>query len=72
MDHRTWGTTKNCKGCRFWSEMIAQANGNGVEAYCLSDHTASPSGYTPAFHTCDGWEEGSEGAVDDPGGNPYA
>lgn len=27
MNHRSYGETRNCKGCRFWSEMIAQVRG---------------------------------------------
>lgn len=30
MDHRTYGKTRNCKGCRYWSEMLAQCHGGGV------------------------------------------
>lgn len=25
MNHRSYGETRNCKGCRFWSEMTQQS-----------------------------------------------
>jgi len=73
MNHRTYGETRNCKGCRYWSEMIAQAIGGGpVEAMCLNQDAPSKGKMRPGwFHECTAWEEGSLGAVDDPGGNPY-
>ena len=69
LDYRTWGETKNCKGCRYWSEMLAIADGCGpMKAMCLSD---TKRGFTPGSFKCESWEEGSLGAIDDPGGNPY-
>lgn len=64
---RTYGKTRNCNGCRFWSEMIAQANGGGVEALCLSDVSPLSGKYTPGWGICaTGWKSGHHGAVDDP------
>lgn len=65
---RTYGETRDCNGCRFWSEMIAQAiGGRGVEALCLAGE-ASPMGgkYTTGQQTCAAWKSGHHGAVDDP------
>ena len=42
LDYRSWGGTRNCKGCRYWSEMVAHSIGGGpVQAMCLSP--ASPN-----------------------------
>ena len=71
---RSYGTTKDCNGCRFWSEMIAQAiGGGGVQALCLSDNEAAPnrSKYTYGRDTCSFWKEGALGAVDDPHADNY-
>lgn len=67
MSDRTYGETRNCAGCRFWSEMIAQCRGGGpVEALCLSDSSPHSGKYTTARITCDAWKSGHLGAVDDP------
>ena len=65
-DHRTYGETRDCKGCRFWSEMIAKSDGNGVEAMCLNSTGPKSQKYTVARSTCDGWRSGHFGAVDEP------
>lgn len=64
--------SRNCEGCRFWSEMIAEAAPAGVRALCLNDASGSFSTYTYGPDRCDQWQEGSLGAIDQPGGNPYA
>lgn len=73
LDYRSWGTTKNCHGCRYWSEMFAEVIGGGpLMAMCLHEEGAKYAGkMTTQRQTCEGWEEGSLGAVDSPGGNPY-
>jgi len=64
---RTYGETRNCAGCRFWSEMIAQSIGGGpVEALCLADKGPRSGKYTTGRVTCDAWKSGHLGAVDDP------
>lgn len=74
MYHRTYGETKNCKGCRYWSEMIAQAMGGGpVQAMCLAQKPAPLSGrFTTSSHTCNAWASGHLGAIDEPGQDPRA
>lgn len=73
LDYRSWGGTRNCKGCRYWSEMVAQSIGGGpVQAMCLSADSPNRSKYTGPSRVCDQWAEGGLGAVDQPGGNPYA
>lgn len=63
---RTYGETRNCAGCRFWSEMIAQAIGGGpVQAMCLGEG-ALKGRYTTGQRTCDGWKSGHLGAIDEP------
>lgn len=63
---RTYGQTKDCAGCRFWSEMVAKCKGGGpVLAMCLSDGPLA-SKYTPRWQTCTAWKSGHYGAVDDP------
>ncbi len=64
---RTYGETRNCAGCRFWSEMLAQCRGGGpVEAMCLVDDGPFSSKYVTARQKCDKWKSGHYGAVDDP------
>jgi len=64
---RTYGNTKNCAGCRFWSEMIAQSrNGGDVEALCLAEEGPLAGKYVTARRTCSAWKSGHHGAVDDP------
>lgn len=63
---RTYGETKDCRGCRFWSEMIARAVGDGpVQALCLGDGKFAGK-YVAGRQTCDAWKSGHLGAVDDP------
>lgn len=72
LDYRSWGETQNCHGCRFWSEMIAQALGGGpLQAMCLNPDSPMSGKYTSKRQACGNWREGSLGAVDDPGGDPY-
>lgn len=72
MNHRTFGETRNCKGCRYWSEMIAQALGGGpVQALCLSPVSAARGKYMDPARTCDAWASGHLGAIDEPGSDPH-
>jgi len=67
MTDRTFGRTRDCRGCRFWSEMIAQALGaRPVEALCLSDAGSKRGQYTIGLATCESFKSGHHGAVDDP------
>lgn len=67
MSHRTWGDTKNCKGCRFWSEMVARSRGGGpIEAMCLVQNGPFSGKYTVGSQTCPKWKSGHFGAIDDP------
>lgn len=63
---RTFGETKDCRGCRFWSEMIARSIGGPVEALCLAPEGPFKSKYTGGRRTCESWKSGHHGAVDDP------
>ena len=64
---RTYGATKNCAGCRFWSEMIAKSHGGGpVEAMCLVDAGPFAGKYVTGRQRCEAWKPGHYGAVDDP------
>jgi hypothetical protein len=62
---RTYGQTRNCAGCRFWSEMIAKSQGDATVALCLSEGLMAGN-YTHASTTCLAWKSGHFGAVDDP------
>lgn len=67
MTDRTHGETRDCAGCRFWSEMVAQSIGGGpVEALCLTEGGPRSGKYTTARVTCAHWKSGHLGAVDDP------
>lgn len=74
MDHRSYGETKDCKGCRYWSEMIAGCNGGGpVQALCLAPKGSPVHGsYTSGWMTCSAWASGHLGAIDEPGQDPDA
>ena len=68
MSDRTYGATKNCAGCKYWSEMLAQSIGGApVEAVCLSPNGPNHGQFVPARVTCAAWESGEDGAVDEPG-----
>ena len=71
--NRTFGETKNCKGCRYWSEMITKCEGGGqVQAYCLTPNKSAPYAlkYTFGLQSCSEWASGEDGAVDEPGSDP--
>jgi len=59
--------TRNCGGCKFWSEMLAQWTGGGpIEAMCLAPAGKYRGEYTIAGTTCDRWESSKFGVIDDP------
>ena len=70
MFHRTQGATRDCKGCRYWSEMIAQAQGGTVTALCLNGGGPRHGQYTAGYGRCDQWASGHLGAIDEPGQDP--
>jgi hypothetical protein len=79
MDHRNYSSAKTCQSCRYWSEMIAKAEGGKpVEAYCLNRASPKHQTFVAGNQTCDGWADGYLGAIDCPsnhhmaGGDPYA
>ena len=75
MSVRTFGETRDCAGCRYWSEMLAMADGGGpVKAVCLAPAGPRRGQYQSGRATCDAWASGHYGAVDEPGdgGDPYA
>ena len=62
---------RNCDGCRFWSMLLAHANGDGaVEALCLSKDGPFSGTYTSERQTCDSWRDDALGAVDNPVATP--
>lgn len=67
---RTYGLTKDCRGCRYWSEMIAVSEGLLVKAMCLNQASLLSQQYTSAGNTCDAWTDGYLGAIDEPGDDP--
>jgi hypothetical protein len=67
MNHRTYGETENCKGCRFWSEMIARSQGDGVAAMCINSEGSESGKYKFGSDKCESWKSGHYGAVDSPG-----
>lgn len=72
MFHRNNEPGRVCDGCRYWSEMIAKSDGNGLEAYCLNRQSAHAMTFVNRHQSCDQWADGSWGAIDQPGGDPYA
>ncbi len=69
MDHRTYGETRNCKGCRYWSEMLARYEGGPMQAVCLSGGEMHGK-WKSENQTCDAWASGHDGAIDEPGSDP--
>jgi len=69
MSHRTYGATIDCKGCRYWSEMLARTEGGPVMAYCLAPK-AKPNTWKSGTFTCAEWASGFDGAIDEPGSDP--
>lgn len=64
---RNYGQKRNCGGCRFWSEMIAQSIGCGpIQALCLADGGPRRGKYTSGRDTCEAWKSGHHGAIDSP------
>lgn len=62
---------KNCGGCRYWSELLAQAVGGGpLEAYCLAEDGPDGGKYTQERHHCDAYEDAFGCAIDTPGLEP--
>lgn len=57
---------RNCSGCRYWSEMLAQAHGNGVEAMCLAASGAHAGTYVFGNDSCGSYAKNTAGAVDEP------
>jgi hypothetical protein len=58
---------RNCSGCRYWSEMIAQSiGGRDVEAMCLATEGPAKGKYMVGTQTCPSFAKNTAGAVDDP------
>lgn len=60
-----------CEDCRYWSDLIASADADGVRAMCLNPKSRVYRQMTVGRVTCTAWRHGKLGAVDQPGGNPY-
>ena len=75
MNHRSYDGEKQCRGCRYWSEMIAgnMHNGGGdIEAMCLNPTSPASGKYMGGHRTCANWASGHNGAIDEPGQDPRA
>ena len=72
MNHRSYGESKDCKGCRFWSEMMAgtDANTGALRAVCLSMSSVQAGKWTIGSNSCAEYASGHDGAIDEPGSNP--
>lgn len=69
-DARTYGASRDCRGCRYWSEMIAMSGpdtGGQLKAMCLNHRGPRGQAYMAARETCPAWASGHAGAVDEPG-----
>ena len=67
MFYRSYGETKDCVGCRFWSEMIAKSNGSCIQAMCMNSNSDQSGKYKSGHQTCDNWASGHYGPIDSPG-----
>jgi hypothetical protein len=65
MERTGWIGERNCAGCRYWSEMIAQSNGRGVEALCLAPEGPAAGEYMLGSQSCAAFARNVFGAVDD-------
>lgn len=64
---RTYGKTRDCRGCRYWSELFAKQIGRGpLNCRCLNVNSPNFCKYMPPRDWCNRWVEGELGAVDDP------
>ena len=54
-----------CKSCKYWSELIAKAQGDFVRALCLGEGSFKGQ-YMSEFDGCRAWKENLYGAVDLP------
>ena len=70
---------KKCENCRYWSQMVAQSVGNGMEALCLNDNSndnlkdrgegvPTLGEYTGEHFVCVYWKLNKYGAWDEPPG----
>jgi hypothetical protein len=66
MERTGWIGERNCAGCRYWSEMIAKAEGSRVVAMCLADGGPRNGEYMSGAETCSAFARNTFGAVDDP------
>ena len=67
MQRTGWIGERNCAGCRYWSEMIAQSiGGRDVEAMCLNSEGPCSGKYMVGSQTCAKFARNTHGAVDDP------
>ena len=59
---------KECATCRFWSSLLAQAEGGGpVEAVCLRRASPNFQRFISGNGYCEQWKENAFGAIDEPG-----
>ena len=65
---RTYGETRNCSGCRYWSEMLAEVRNGQLKAICIAP--TEPTKYRSGRESCDSWASGHLGAIDEPGNDP--
>jgi hypothetical protein len=60
--------SKKCENCFYWSEMIAKSIGGTIHALCLNADSQFKDEYTEPTKFCLGWQENTNGSVDDPHG----
>lgn len=56
----------HCANCRYWSGMVASADGFTVKALCLSTKSPHTGTYTSGGRTCAAWADAPHGPVDSP------
>lgn len=71
MTGRTYGQTRDCQGCRYWSEMLAMYAGETQGAMCLNPDSPDHMQYRREKHACAAWKSGHHGPVDNPGPQGY-
>lgn len=72
MEHNESLTARTCETCRYWSDMLAMAQGGGpVRAVCLSAMSPMAGQWMAGAQTCKDWETSFYGVIDEPGGEPW-
>ncbi len=63
---------RECRFCRYWSEMVAEARGPDILALCLNPESPRHAKWTGSGQGCEKGRDAPYGAIDDPRHPPEA